>query len=106
MAKRIPILIACPQYQRLVRGDYDCDEAGNYLPGPDGQFALAHTHCRQYGGRCMQTLCVLHRHNRGGTSSWFPEKILAAPEKKHTTRSPRPRPPAPGRGESSTDLLC
>lgn len=75
-----PILIACPQYQAFVRGDYEADEAGGYRLGDGGQFLLTRVRCRHRGGRCMQTLCVLHRHNRRGKRSWYPEKIVAMPD--------------------------
>jgi hypothetical protein len=74
------ILIGCPQYGILVRGTYDCDGQGSYLRGHDGQFLLEHAHCGQYSGRCMQTLCVLHRYNRRGAGSWFPSGIYALRE--------------------------
>jgi len=79
MTRRKPIQIACPQYQRLVRGEYDCDTAGSYHLGPGGAFLLERAHCGHLGGRCMRTLCVLHRHNRGTASSWFPKKIVPMP---------------------------
>jgi len=87
----------------MVHGRYDCDETGRYLLGPDGEFLLAHTHCDQYAGRCMQTLCVLHRHNRGGPKSWFPEKIVAAEKPSPPKRRPARKPPA---ARGATDLLC
>ncbi len=90
MPRRKSILIGCPQHQRLVRGTYACDDAGRYALGPDGQFLLDRVECDQLGGRCMQTLCILHRYNRRGPASWYPYRILAARE----PRSRRRRPPA------------
>jgi len=72
MEKRKAILIPCPQYGRLVRGSCACDEEGRYRRGPEGEFILDHVRCDQLGGRCMETLCALHRHNRRGPGTWFP----------------------------------
>jgi len=106
VAKYKPILIGCPQYTRLIRGSYECDDRGRYLLAPDGTFALPRVRCGQYGGRCMQTLCVLHRFNRRGSGSWFPSQILAMDEaepKRRSTRQPRPQ-TAPA--DKDMDLLC
>ena len=75
-------MIGCPQYQRLVSGNYECDEAGEYLLGADGSFVLDRAECEHWGGRCMQTLCVLHRHSRRGPKSWFPSQVVAAPPRR------------------------
>jgi len=74
---RKPIWIICPQHLKRVRGSYACDESGRYRMGPAGQFLLKHAACDQDAGRCAQTLCVLHRFNRRGPGSWYPEQILA-----------------------------
>ena len=74
---RKPIWIICPQHLKRVRGSYECDGAGQYRLGPQGQVLLKYAACEQDGGRCAQTLCVLHRHNRRGPASWYPERILA-----------------------------
>jgi len=107
MAKRKPILIGCPQHGKLVRGTYLCDDAGDYRLGPGGQFLVELVECEHDGGRCMQTLCVLHRYNRRGDGSWYPSKLLAAPEKQARPKSAR-RPPAPKtkRAENGTDVLA
>jgi hypothetical protein len=76
-AKRKPILIGCPQYLRLVRGTYACDEHGRYALGRGGEFLLERARCDQLGGRCMQTLCALHRYNRRGPTTWYPYRLLA-----------------------------
>lgn len=78
MPRQIPILIGCPQYRVLVRGQYDCDASGQPPLNVDGGFILAYAHCRQREGRCMQTRCVLHRYNRRGKGSWYPTTILAS----------------------------
>jgi len=103
MARRRRILIGCPQYRKLVAGTYDCDDRGRYRLGSDGEFLLEHVRCDQLDGRCMQTLCVLHRHNRGGPDSWHPSEVLAAAPS--TRRRRRRRPPAPAAGEG-VDLLA
>ncbi len=77
MARTKPIQIGCPQYHVLVRGSYECDEDGSCPLGPKGEFLLHRVRCEQYGGRCMQTLCVLHRHNRRGAGSWYPTGVWA-----------------------------
>ena len=82
MAQRKPIWIGCPQYMKRVRGTYECDEAGRYRLGLGGKFLLEYTQCSQDGGRCMQTLCALHRFNRRGPGSWYPVLIVAMPEPK------------------------
>ena len=100
MARRKGILIACPQYLKLVRGTYECDKSGRYRLDAEGKFALHRARCNHYGGRCMQTLCVLHRYNRGGPGSWYPARILALPEKKAKAKSTPPRKrPAGGRDQ-------
>lgn len=80
MANRKPILIGCPQFHRLVRGGYECDDEGNYLLASDGSFALRRVRCGHDGGRCAETLCALHRHNRRGPATWYPSEILAMAE--------------------------
>ena len=77
MSRYKPILIGCPQFRGYVRGEYECDESGGYALSADGEFMLSRARCGHHGGRCMQTLCVLHRHNRLGKRSWYPECILA-----------------------------
>ena len=67
-----PILIGCPQHNLLVRGQYDCDETGQYLLAANGGFEMDRVTCGQWGGRCMQTLCALHRYNRRGRGTWLP----------------------------------
>ena len=107
MNKRKAIMIGCPQHGKLVRGTYSCDEAGNYRLGPDGEFVVERVECGHDGGRCMQTLCILHRYNRRGAGSWYPSQLLAAPETPGRSKSARPASPRPKRGEDgSTDVLA
>ena len=94
MAKSKPILIACPQYGTLVDGTYQCDETGAYRLGPDGTFDLKLVRCSQHGGRCMETLCALHRYNRGGPDTWYPGRVLAMADRPKRRRTRRPRSPA------------
>jgi hypothetical protein len=91
------IQIACPEHQRLVRGTYVPDQRGRFLYAADGGFLLNMVRCGQMEGRCMQTLCALHRYNRGGPGSWYPDRIYAMPERKHTCpRSANRRKPPGG----------
>ncbi|MCD6364630.1 MAG: hypothetical protein J7M14_02020 [Planctomycetes bacterium] len=109
MAKRRPILIRCPHYQKLVPGAYDCDESGEFLCAADGSFILSRAHCGHNAGRCTQTLCVMHRHNTGGSKSWFPEGIVVptGPRKGKGARANRPpRRRKAGPGGRDMDLLC
>ncbi len=103
MAKRKKILIGCPQYRRLVSGTYPCDPSGRYRLLPDGSFDVAGIECDQLGGRCMQTLCVLHRFNRRGPDSWYPSEVLAAPERRRR-RAGAARDPDKGRRRKDGDL--
>lgn len=91
-----PIWIACPQYRRLVRGRYECDERRRYRLGPGGRFVLGRAACGQLGGRCMETLCALHRHNRRGPGTWYPDRLLAAPEPLRRTKRRASDPPHAG----------
>ena len=77
MAHRRQILIGCPQYRVLVRGTCEGDDGEFCIRGGDGAIPLHRVRCGQYGGRCMQTLCALHRYNRGGVGSWYPTGLYA-----------------------------
>jgi hypothetical protein len=77
MRPSLPILIGCPQHGRFVRGWYDCDESGRPRLGADGSYLLACARCDHDRGRCMQTLCGLHRFNRRGPRTWLPSEIRA-----------------------------
>jgi len=78
LAEYKPIVIACPQYRKLVRGEYACGPDGKYLLGPGGEFVLGRVRCGHNGGRCMATLCALHRYNRRGPGTWYPGRVAAA----------------------------
>ena len=93
MARRKPIWILCPQHRRRVRGWYEADADGAFPLTPDGRYVLDYVRCTQDGGRCMQTLCVLHRFNRRGPDSWYPERILALPPRRPRRPRPKPKPP-------------
>lgn len=94
MARPQQIFILCPQYNRLVRGTY----AAPVPLGASGHYSLEHVICGHQGGRCMQTLCVLHRYNRRGPGSWYPQQVLAAPV--CASRAPRKAKPAPSGGSA------
>ena len=111
MARQRPILIGCPHYQKMVPGTYDCDEDGSYRLAPDGKFAVERAHCGHLGGRCAQTLCVLHRFSRQGERSWYPHHIMAAPDRKSPRKRRRPpsgsaKPTPPPAAGNNMDLLC
>jgi len=79
MTRRQAIFIICPQHVKQVRGWYEADADGRFRYAADGGYLLDFVRCTQDGGRCMQTLCVLHRFNRRGPASWYPERVLAMP---------------------------
>ena len=107
MATRRPILIGCPQCQQLVSGSYECDEAGEYLLGADGSFLLDRARCDHRGGRCVQTLCVLHRHSRRGPRSWFPSEVVATARRGHRPGADGTRGGAASQPSGSDlDILC
>ena len=112
MAKQRPIQIGCPAYQKLVPGTYDCDARGEYLLSPDGSFLVERTHCGHLAGRCVQTLCILHRHNRGHARSWFPSRLVASPLGKGGAGKAKPKsgrrrePAGPSPGTNGLDVLA
>jgi len=105
MPRYKPIQIACPHYQRLVRGEYECDSRGRYYLGPRGTFLLHRVRCGHLGGRCAQTLCALHRHNRGGARTWFPENVVPLPQAQRAPAGRRAREHAPESGDGATFSL-
>jgi len=96
MPKHKPIWIICPQHLKRVRGWYEAGPDGAFRYTPGGEYVLDDVRCTHDGGRCMQTLCVLHRYNRRGPESWYPERILAMPD--GPPRSP------PQQGDKDADL--
>ena len=95
MERRRGILIGCPQYHCLVHGTYECDEEGDYRLSPSGEFVLERAQCGHRDGKCIQTLCALHRLNRGRNGTWFPSGIWAS----RPRRSPGPPISKPRVGE-------
>ncbi len=88
-----PILIACPEYRKLVRGWAECDETGRPFCSGDGDFPLHAVRCNQHNGRCAQTLCALHRYNRRGRGTWYPDRVFAMPAR-----------PGPSAGRAGRDV--
>jgi hypothetical protein len=87
-----PILIACPALRRVVRGRCAADESGRCRRGADGSFPLSAVTCGQDGGRCGETLCALHRYNRRGPGTWYPDRVwaLRTPPAGRNRDQPRP----------------
>ncbi|MDP6546010.1 MAG: hypothetical protein QGH60_18675 [Phycisphaerae bacterium] len=99
------IEIACPHQRKIIQALYPCRGDGRYLCRADGTFDLELVECGQDHGRCAETLCALHRFNRRGAGTWYPDQIRAMPERKQT----RDRPTAPGdkkNDKNSFDQLC
>ena len=100
--------IACPHQRRVVKGLYPCDANGRYIMMPDGSFNLALIECSQDDGRCAETLCALHRFNRRGLGTWYPDTLMGVRENKQN-REHRPARSAMERndgGKKSFDQLC
>ena len=95
--------IACPHQRRIIKALYPCGPDGRYLSRVDGTFDLELVRCSQDDGRCAETLCALHRFNRRGAGTWYPDRIGAMPERKQ----PRDRPAGSADQEKdSFDQLC
>ncbi len=94
MPRRKPIQIACPEHHKLVRGTYACEPDGRYALGADGKFSLDLVECDQDDGRCAQTLCALHRYNRRGPGTWYPDSVYALPDRSAGAPEPQPDPDA------------
>ncbi|MFP4354842.1 MAG: hypothetical protein ACLFUJ_06920 [Phycisphaerae bacterium] len=77
MNRERPIQIACPELGRRVRGSYHPGPGGQFCYGPAGDFLLDFVTCSQNSGRCCQTLCALHRYNRRGQGTWYPDRLYA-----------------------------
>lgn len=95
-----PIQIGCPEHGQFVRGQYVCAEDGQFCFGPDGCFLLAFVRCDQGGGRCAQTLCALHRLNRRGPQTWFPDRIRYLPFRQNAPARRKEAPPSPSGGST------
>ena len=109
MAQNCQILIRCPHYQRLIPGRYECNDGGEYQLAPDGAFLLHLTDCSHNGGRCAETLCALHRYNRGGKGTWFPSTLIPPPQQDTPAGAAREAPQAPTSAswsDGSFDLRC
>jgi hypothetical protein len=109
MQQRRPILIQCPHLQRLVPGTYETGPNGDYLLAQDGSFLLARARCGHSGGHCTETLCALHRYNRRGPRTWFPERILSVgtpSRRKGKNPAQCIAPPSSGNTGCGLDLLC
>ena len=100
--------IACPHQRKIIKGLYPCGSDGRYLLAADGVFGLELVECSQDEGRCVETLCALHRFNRRGPGTWYPNELRAIPERKPR----RQRPTRPGGqdkncdGKNLFDQLC
>jgi len=97
------IEIACPHQRRIIKALYPCRPDGRYLSGVDGTFDLELVECSQDDGRCAETLCALHRFNRRGAGTWYPDQIRAMREGKQI--SDRPTNAADPK-KNSFDQLC
>jgi len=97
--------IACPHQRKIVKALYPRGPDGRYLCEADGTFNLELVECSQDDGRCAETLCALHRFNRRGAGTWYPDQIRAMREGNQS----RDRPTGPGdraNDESAFDQLC
>ena len=102
MDRTRPIQIACPELGRIVRGSYLPGPGGRFVHAADGGFLLNFVRCGQDGGRCAQTLCALHRYNRRGPGTWFPDRVFALPER--SAAKPQSSPPSSPAASSGLDL--
>jgi hypothetical protein len=91
-----PILIGCPELRKLVRGKYLRNGDGVFRVGLHGEFLLELVRCNHDEGRCMQTLCALHRYNRRGAGTWYPDRVLALPDRRPRRKAKGSRPRAKG----------
>ncbi|MCP4376580.1 MAG: hypothetical protein GY794_10465 [bacterium] len=80
--------IACPHQRKIVRANYPCDSDRRYLLGADGSFSMELIQCSQDQGRCAETLCAMHRFNRRGEGTWYPDTIRALPDPKQSSKRP------------------
>jgi len=101
--KRNTVEIACPHQGKIVKASYPCGADGQYLLAADGTVDLELIRCSQDGGRCAETLCALHRFNRRGAGTWYPDRIRVVRAPK-TPRAGTARPKH--REKDSLDQLC
>ena len=87
-SKRKNIEIACPHQRRVIKASYPCGPDGRYLRRAYGTFDLELVRCSQDEGRCAETLCALHRFNRRGTGTWYPDQIRVRRDGKQTGEGP------------------
>jgi hypothetical protein len=80
--------IACPHQRKIVRANYPCHSDGRYLLTAEGNFDMELIQCTQDHGRCAETLCALHRFNRRGEGTWYPDTIRAMREGNQTPNRP------------------
>ena len=104
-SKRKNIEIACPHQRRVIKASYPCGPDGRYLRRAYGTFDLELVRCSQDEGRCAETLCALHRFNRRGPGTWYPDRIRTMRETKQ--RVGRPAGPDDRENDgNSFDRLC
>lgn len=106
MAKYKPIRVGCPQYGQIVGGRYPIGPDGKYMLLESGAFDVYLVQCDQFGGKCAQTLCALHKHNRRGPATWFPDKVMAMHEPKNVQHSQLNDIRVPREDLGDTDMLC
>lgn len=99
------IEIACPHQRRVVKASYPCRPDGRYALASNGAFNMELIRCSHDDGRCAETLCALHRYNRRGPGTWYPDSIRAMPEKPPQDDQTTARGDS-GDRTSSLDQLC
>ncbi|MFW6066051.1 MAG: hypothetical protein ACOC9S_04460 [Planctomycetota bacterium] len=99
MTRARPIFIACPALRRVVRGTCATDTSGNCKLAGDGSFPLDVISCSQDNGRCPETLCALHRYNRRGPGTWYPDRVWTP---RTSSKSRKRRDP----GENHEGAIC
>ncbi len=97
------IVIACPHQREVIKASYPCGPDGRYLLMSDGTCNMELIQCSQDDGRCAETLCALHRFNRRGPGTWYPDSIRAMREGKQISDRPAN---AADREKNSFDQLC
>ena len=100
------IEIACPQQRKIIKALYPCGADGRYLVMADGAFDLELIRCSQDDGRCAETLCALHRFNRRGPGTWYPDRIRTMRETKQRVGRPAGPDDRENQEKDSFDRLC